>query len=190
MADSREVAKALLDFFIVVQSRSGGEYFRLLCEAGLTVSQYRALAVLARAGEPMTVKELADRLALSAPATSRAIDALVGRLWVARSEDGHDRRQKRLQAMAAGRYALRRFDEARLEGLDGFLQGMPAETREALYAAVCPFLAAQRQRPNAQPEPQPESQPESQPEPQPEPQPESFEPANREDRHDPAVVQR
>src|SRR6266516_971588 len=138
MADSREVARALLDFFVLVQSRTGGEYFRLLCDAGLTVTQYRCLAVLARAPEPLTVKELADRLPLSAPATSRAVDALVGRDWVARSEDDHDRRQRRLRPTAAGRYALRRFDEVRLDGMHAFLESLPAAEREALYAAVCP----------------------------------------------------
>jgi len=185
MTDSREVARALLDFFILVQSRSGGEYFRLLCDAGLTVTQYRALAFLARAPEPLTVKELADRLTLSAPATSRAVDVLVGRDWVARSEDGHDRRQKRLRPTAAGRYALRRFDEARLQGMHAFLEALPAEAREALYAAVCPVLAG-RAHPQRHPEPDP------QPPPEPKRSAADFELelARRKERHDPAVVQR
>ena len=50
----------------------------------------------------LTLKELAERIALSLPAASRTIDDLVRRGFVERHEDEDDRRMKRVSVTDRG----------------------------------------------------------------------------------------
>src|SRR5205814_8919011 len=72
----------------------GGDYVRAVGELELSLTQLRALHVLAYDVEQTSLKELADRLGLSLPAVSRSIDGLVQRGLVTRSEDVADRRMQ------------------------------------------------------------------------------------------------
>jgi DNA-binding MarR family transcriptional regulator len=137
----RDAAETLLDLFVLIQSRTGGRYFQLMERQGISVTQYRALTTLARMPGSLSVKELAAALGLSSPATSRMAEDMVRRGWVAREEDGRDRRQKQLRATPEGRDALRALDEARLSELTRFLDRLGAEERAALVDAVGPVLA-------------------------------------------------
>jgi len=114
-------------------------------ELDLSLTQVKALAALA-AGE-LTVKELAERLGLSLPGASRAVDALVSRDLLDRREDPGDRRQKRLTSTDAGREALRRLDEARLAGLSALASTLPAAQCKRLSSALRPILDDLRERP-------------------------------------------
>jgi DNA-binding MarR family transcriptional regulator len=113
-------------------------------ELDLTLTQVKALNALTRS--ELTVKELAERLGLSLPGASRAVDALVSRDLIDRREDPDDRRQKRLLATAAGRDALRRLDEARLAGIAAFAATLPDQQCERLSGALRPILDALKER--------------------------------------------
>ncbi len=69
---------------------------------GLSFTQVKTLGVLRDAESPLTVKDLSDRLGLSLPAVSRAVESLVRRAEVKREEDQLDRRCKRVTLTAAG----------------------------------------------------------------------------------------
>ena len=109
-----ELAEQLLALWRAVLAPGGVGAYAIFEELDLTLTQVKALIALADA--ELTVKDLAERLGLSLPGASRAVDALVERGLLGRREDTADRRMKRLRCTDAGRDALRRLDEARLAG--------------------------------------------------------------------------
>lgn len=139
-----ELAAQLLALWRSVMSSGGVGAYAIFEQLDLTLTQVKAMTALS--GEELTVKELAERLGLSLPGTSRAVDALVDRGLVARREDTADRRMKRLRCTEAGQASLERLDEARLAGLEQFTATLPAEQARRLSAALLPILAGLRHR--------------------------------------------
>lgn len=133
-----ELAAQLLALWRSVMSSGGVAAYAIFEELDLTLTQVKALTALS--GVELTVKDLAERLGLSLPGTSRAVDALVDRSLVARREDPEDRRMKRLRCTDSGRVSLERLDEARLAGLEQFAATLPAAQAERLSAALRPIL--------------------------------------------------
>jgi DNA-binding MarR family transcriptional regulator len=135
--DATALAQGLATFYAHAMrpgSRLVAEFERL----DLSFPQFKALSA-ATEGAP-TVKELAERLGLSLPGASRAVDHLVRRGLLDRREDPNDRRCKRVSVTAAGRDLVHRLDDARLAALVTFAQDMDPAHREALHAAVAPIL--------------------------------------------------
>lgn len=133
-----ELAAELLALWRGVIGANGIGAYAIFEELDLTLTQVKALTALS--SDELTVKELAERLGLSLPGTSRAVDALVDRDLVARREDTADRRMKRLRCTDTGRASLQRLDEARLAGLEQFTATLPAEQAGRLSAALRPIL--------------------------------------------------
>ena len=119
-------------------AQTGVGAYAIFEELDLTLTQVKALCALSDA--ELTVKELAERLGLSLPGASRAVDALVDRKLIGRREDTADRRMKRLRCTDAGRAALERLDEARLAGLEKFTATLPPAQAKRLSAALRPIL--------------------------------------------------
>jgi DNA-binding MarR family transcriptional regulator len=138
-ADSTaELAEFLLTVWRRVIQQAGGDTYAIFEELDVTLTQVKALSALAT--DELTVKELAERLGLSLPGASRAVDALVGRELLHRREDASDRRMKRLGCTPAGCEALARLDEAKLEGLEAFAATLPSGQRRKLIAALRPIV--------------------------------------------------
>jgi DNA-binding MarR family transcriptional regulator len=121
----------------------GGEYVRAVGELELSLTQLRALHVLAYEADQMSLKELADRLGLSLPAVSRSIDGLVQRGLVTRAADAADRRMKQVRATAEAPEVLDRLTELRLAGIEQFLATLSARERSKLASALA--LIAERE---------------------------------------------
>ena len=117
----------------------GGEYVRAVGELELSLTQLRALHVLAYDAEQMSLKELADRLGLSLPAVSRSVDGLVQRGLVTRAEDAEDRRMKQVRATPEAPELLERLTELRLAGIESFVATLSARERQRLAAALAPL---------------------------------------------------
>src|SRR3954454_12739314 len=78
-----------------------GGFLEVIDELGLSFSQLKALQYLSTARAPeLSLKQLGDQLGLSLPAVSRAVDGLVQRGLVTRTEDVEDRRMKRVRPTA------------------------------------------------------------------------------------------
>jgi DNA-binding MarR family transcriptional regulator len=133
-----ELAEQLLALWRAVLAPRGVGSYAIFEELDLTLTQVKALTALS-AGE-LTVKDLAERLGLSLPGASRAVDALVDRGLLGRREDASDRRMKRLCCTAAGHDALTRLDEARLAGVATFTATLPTAQRKRLSGALRPIL--------------------------------------------------
>ena len=117
----------------------GGDYVRAVGELELSLTQLRALHVLAYEVEQTSLKDLADRLGLSLPAVSRSIDGLVQRELVTRSEDEADRRMKQVRATAAAPELIDRLTELRLAGIEQFVSTLSTRERTRLAAALAPL---------------------------------------------------
>ncbi len=137
-ATAAELAGQLLALWREVIGSGGVAAYAIFEELELTLTQVKALSALAR--DELTVKELAERLGLSLPGASRAVDALVERDLLHRREDTDDRRMKRVRCTAAGQDALKRLDEARLAGLEQFSATLAPAHRKRLSAALRPIV--------------------------------------------------
>ena len=135
-AADREFASRLGAVMLSCMTADGGAAMRAIDESGLSFSQMKVLAHLTAAGEDSTVKPIAEALGLSLPSVSRAVDGLVRRKLATRTEDEHDRRQRRVAATAAGRRLAESIIAARLEGLGRFAASLSNEERESLDAAL------------------------------------------------------
>jgi DNA-binding MarR family transcriptional regulator len=133
---SQELAAELLALWHYLMKGQSKTMFALLEELDLTLSQVKALGILADCASELSVKELSEELALSLPGASRTVDSLLRRGFIERREDEHDRRMKRIGISDAGRDVARRIVEARLEGLEQFTSSLHPEQRARLMAAL------------------------------------------------------
>ena len=131
-ATDRELALRLGALMLHVLGSEGGSVMRAMDDTGLTFVQMKTLFTLAgddADGEPSSVKSLAERLGVSLPSASRAVDGLVKRGLGTRAEDPDDRRVRRVALSAKGRRLADTVMAARLRGLE------PAE-RDGLESAL------------------------------------------------------
>ena len=133
-----ELAAQLLALWRQVISAGNVDTYAIFEELDLSLTQVKAMCALSL--EEMTVKELAERLGLSLPGASRAVDALVERGLLHRREHDVDRRMKRLRSTDLGRSTLDRLDEARFAGLEKFTATLSATQRKRLSGALRPIL--------------------------------------------------
>ncbi|MDX6707608.1 MAG: hypothetical protein QOK16_3150 [Solirubrobacteraceae bacterium] len=132
------LAEELLALWRHVLTHGTADSYAIFDELELTLTQVKALHALA--DHELTVKEVAEKLHLSLPGASRAVDALVERELLTRREDRADRRMKRLGCTPAGHQALERLDESRLTGLESFTATLSSAQRKRLSAALRPIL--------------------------------------------------
>jgi DNA-binding MarR family transcriptional regulator len=113
---------------------------------GLSLPQYRLLAMVADGDERAT--DLAGRLALAKPTVTAAVDGLVERGLLTRTDVPGDRRAACIRVTAAGRRALHASEAAMDEHLASMVERCPhpdavrhalAELEAALDAAHPPF---------------------------------------------------
>jgi len=138
-ADTEAVATdlgVLMKHLLVSSSR---DFFAAVEQAGLTFTQVKCLHLLGDAEEPLPINALSETLGLSGPAISRAVDGLVQRGEVKRTEDARDRRSKLLTVSARGRRTLERFVALRFAGVKRFVEGLTDEERHALAAGLGPI---------------------------------------------------
>ena len=91
-------------------------------DAGLTIPQYRLLAVLSEGGERSA--RVAQKLAVRKPTLTALADGLIAAGYAERESEPGDRRIVRLVLTDAGRAALHRADQAYLARLAPVLDGL------------------------------------------------------------------
>ena len=129
----RELGYRLGAVMLRCLSADGGSAIRVIDESGLTFTQMKVLMTLAGAREQApSLKPVAEGLGLSLPSASRAVDGLVKRSLVARTEDPDDRRQRLLALTDDGQELADRIMHARLEGLGQFAASLGDEERRRL----------------------------------------------------------
>jgi DNA-binding MarR family transcriptional regulator len=118
---------------------SSRDFFVAIEQTGLTFTQLKCLHILSDSDEPLPISALSELLGLSGPAISRAVDGLVQRGEVKRTEDPRDRRSKLLTASARGRRTVERFMALRFAGVKRFVEGLTEAERQALAAGLGPI---------------------------------------------------
>ena len=116
------------------------EFFTTLQEAGISFSQLKCLGLLTEAGSQLSLGGLSEETGLSLPAISRAVDGLVQRGEVKRTEDPDDRRAKLLTVTARGRNTYERLASVRAAGVKRFTEELGPQERDALGAALHPIV--------------------------------------------------
>jgi DNA-binding MarR family transcriptional regulator len=118
-------------------SANTGTMIRVIDETGLGLVQLKMLMALSGAAEEApTLSSVAEKLGLSLPSASRAVDWLVKRGYVVRTEDPEDRRARRLELTDSGHDLAHQLLAARLEGLGQFAASLTDEERGRLDAAL------------------------------------------------------
>ncbi len=134
-APPREDLAARLERFLVrVHRTSQEEWFAAVDELQISLSQLKALHALSD-GE-LSMSALAERLRLSLPASSRAVDGLVTRGLLERRSCDEDRRARMVRLTPAGDAAVEQVHAARAAGLERFVDGLDDTQRAALAAAL------------------------------------------------------
>jgi len=137
----RELGYRLGAVLLQCMSADGGSAIRAIDESGLNFIQMKVLMTLAGTREHAPgLKPIAEGLGLSLPSASRAVDGLVKRDLVARTEDPADRRQRLLALTESGHELADRIMAARLEGLGQFAASLDHVERERLDAALSLLL--------------------------------------------------
>ena len=110
---------------------------RSLAAAGedVTLTQYRALVVLAYAGEQRTI-DLADELGVTSSTATRLIHRLVGRGLVRRRTHPEDRRATQLEITPAGRDVVAAVTAHRRSEISAILRRMSADKQQSLIASL------------------------------------------------------
>ena len=133
----RELGYRLGAVMLRCMSADGGTAIRVIDESGLTFTQMKILMTLAGTrDEPPSLKPVAEGIGISLPSASRAVEGLVKRALVARTEDPSDRRQRLLSLTEAGQELADRIMAARLEGLGQFAASLTDEQRTRLEQAL------------------------------------------------------
>jgi len=138
--ETAELARDLGTFLKRVFTSNNREFFAALQEADISFTQVKCLGLLREAGAPVSLAALADDLALSPAAVSRAVDGLVQRDALKRDEDPEDRRSKIVSLAPKGRAIYERVMAVRLAGLKDFVEELHPQEREALGAALHPIV--------------------------------------------------
>jgi DNA-binding MarR family transcriptional regulator len=114
-----------------------GGFLEVIDELGLSFSQLKALQFLSTAPSPeLSLKQLGDQLGLSLPAVSRAVDGLVQRGLVTRTEDVEDRRMKRVRPTAQADALIARLIDVRFAELGKFVETLTPRERKKLADAL------------------------------------------------------
>ncbi|HEU4654997.1 MAG TPA: MarR family winged helix-turn-helix transcriptional regulator [Steroidobacteraceae bacterium] len=108
-------------------------------EFGLTIPEWRVMAVLARYPNVSAV-EVAQRTAMDKVAVSRAVQSLVASRRVARRFDKGDRRKSMLRLSAVGRSVYSRVAPLALEYEKRLLNALSSSDRRALDRLIARLM--------------------------------------------------
>jgi DNA-binding MarR family transcriptional regulator len=135
------LARQLVGFMRFAWGGSDSEFTREVAEQDLSFSQLKTLLLLAEHAETLSVKDVAERLGISLPAASRAVDSLVRRGLAERTEDPIDRRVKRVRTTRKADRLVERLVAARIRSFERLLEGFTATERRKLGDALDEILA-------------------------------------------------
>ncbi len=141
MTSHDQLFETLQDFFISCSSTGDSEAIDHFVELELSLSQVKAIFVLAHAEEPLPINALAERIQLSVAATGRIVDLLVTADMVQRYESPADRRVKLVTVTAVGRAATAAHMDAKKAAMRAQIDRLSRAQADQLVHALQPLLA-------------------------------------------------
>jgi DNA-binding MarR family transcriptional regulator len=131
------LGEQLFELFRQLTLDPEADHLRAVDELDLTLSQVRAIHTLACSDpEPLSGGRIAERLGISPAATSRALDGLVNKGILVRTESAEDRRVRLFAITPDGRAAAERLAALKRAQLERFVAGLEPGRRGALSAAL------------------------------------------------------
>ena len=134
--DTQALAQQLLGVVHALMRGGSRQVFALMEELDLSFTGFKALHTLLEADDELSVKQVAERLGMSLPGASRAVESLLQIGMLERREDPIDRRIKRVRVTDHGRDVAHRIEVARLAGAERYLAALSPEQRDRLSAAL------------------------------------------------------
>jgi DNA-binding MarR family transcriptional regulator len=135
-----ELASDLYALIVFLHKNCNSDLFEAMGVLELSITQLKLLHQLEDADCELTLKQVAELLPLSLPATSRTVDDLFRRGLIERHEDAEDRRMKRISLTEHGRSVIRKLNATRLSGLEKFTQSLNDDERGTLAQALAQLL--------------------------------------------------
>jgi DNA-binding MarR family transcriptional regulator len=123
----------------ILNREASTELLQTVADLDLSFTQVKSLLVL-RGDDGLAVKDLAARLNLSLPAASRAVDLLVQRGLVGRTESSTDRRSRLVALLPAGRALLDEATRARRSGVQRWAASLSPDQQASLLDALLPIV--------------------------------------------------
>ncbi len=120
---------------------SNPSFFQALDEFELSLTQTKVVMSFAGHESPCSVKRIADEHGMSLPTASRAVDGLLKRGLVSRTEDPGDRRMKQIALTDEGRAITQRLFELRIAGIRDFVESLDENERRALGEVLEPIFS-------------------------------------------------
>jgi DNA-binding MarR family transcriptional regulator len=121
--------------------QSNREIFAMFDELDISFTQTKIIMAFDGPDDSKSLKTIADEYGLTLPTASRAVDVLLERGIVSRTEDPDDRRVRRVALTEAGRDIAQRFVDLRVGGIYSFLDSLTPEQRAGLAEALAPIAA-------------------------------------------------
>jgi DNA-binding MarR family transcriptional regulator len=115
---------------------SRGAEMRYRREFGVSLWEWRTVALLGGAGEPQSLNDLARAAGMDKGQMSRVVSGLTGRKLVFRETDANDARGIRLSLTRAGKKLYQRLIGAAAERNSAFLGCLSAKERACLEQAM------------------------------------------------------
>jgi DNA-binding MarR family transcriptional regulator len=109
--------------------------------ADMTLDEYDVLHQARQSRQPLRMSELAGRVLISRPSTSRVVDRLVTRGWLVRWHDDGDRRVVLVSVTSEGNRAFRRAARLHIDGIARLVEGPLAGFDLSALAAALGALA-------------------------------------------------
>jgi DNA-binding MarR family transcriptional regulator len=117
---------------------AAAERIRVIEDNDLTVTQFKALLLLAEQGR-QSGGQIAELLGLSPAAASRALDAMVQRGLATRTECEDDRRIRLFEATEAGLNLTAGMADLRKAQIERYLETIDGDALDGLVAALGPL---------------------------------------------------
>jgi DNA-binding MarR family transcriptional regulator len=127
-------------FFATCMAAGDSEAVDHFVELELSLSQVKAIFVLAQAQEPLPIHVLAERIRLSVAAAGRTVDLLVTAGMVERRESSADRRVKLVTITQAGLDATEAHLEHKKAAMRAQIDRLQPAEADRLRAALIPLL--------------------------------------------------
>ena len=115
---------------------SRGAEMRYRREFGVSLWEWRSVALLGGAGEPLSLNELANSAGVDKGQMSRVVSGLTRRKLVSRATDANDARGIRLSLTRSGRNLYQKLIGAAAERNTAFLDCLSVKEREYLEQAM------------------------------------------------------
>jgi len=142
MKENRKIEELCRRWTDVVLRRTFHNVGHFVRSTGLSMSQHSLLGIL-RHGDGCGVREIAKRMGITSAAASQLVDRLVQGGLVDRTEDPRDRRARRVRLSKQGQAFIDEMVERRFGWLPDLVDGLTAEEREAVEAALPALIRAE-----------------------------------------------